>query len=67
MFGTIICAVLYFLFALVSVGVSHMSGLKKETAIADVFDAVGAHYIALFVYAGAFLGLFTAGYTPLLS
>lgn len=65
--GTAICGAIYFTFALVVVGVHHMKGLHKETAVAEVFEAVGANYVAIFVYFGGFLGLLTAGYGPLLS
>jgi len=41
--------------------------VNRKTAVAEVFESVGANKSAVVVYIGAFLGLLTAGYSPLLS
>lgn len=61
---TTICGVIYFAMSLIVAGVADMSGLEKETAVAKVFNTVGANWLAIIVFIGGFLGLTTAGYTP---
>lgn len=41
--------------------------LESETAVAMVFELVGAKWAAVIVFIGGFLGITTAGYGPFLN
>jgi APA family basic amino acid/polyamine antiporter len=61
--NTFVVGTLYFLVAIVITGIHTMNGILPEIATAEVFNKVGAKFLATVVYIGGFFGLVSVTYS----